>query len=118
MHVVSKNLPFLIELGSTTINFQKARISARLHYDHVGDDQPKEVDYVKQPPMTYKTFVNDVGSRATVEIRILVLSSQHEDSNFVVKISVVDGNTNVGGEVLSEAMRGKPAIRSVYRMIE
>jgi len=112
VHVVSKNLPFLIELGSFSLNFHRARLSARLHYDAVTDQPFKQVDYVKQEPMTYKTFINEDGDRATVEIRILVLSSQHEDSNFVLKIGAIDSNTNLAYEVFSEPMRvvSKPSL--------
>lgn len=88
IHVVSKNLPFVIHVGSDSINLHNARLYAKLFYDSDIDTNFKEVDHVKQEPMTYKCFVNLSGDSATLEFRVFVLTSQHEDSLFRVKIGV------------------------------
>jgi hypothetical protein len=103
VHVVAKNLPFVLEVGSDNINLHSARIYARLFYDADYDNEFKQVDYVKQEPMTYKSFVSANGDRATVEIRLMVLTSQHEDSLFRVKVGIVANDVTY--EVMSDPIR-------------
>jgi len=54
--------------------------------------------------MTYKSFVSAAGDRATIEIRLLVLTSQHEDSLFRVKVAVTSQQEQTF-EVISEPIR-------------
>jgi hypothetical protein len=112
IHVVAKNLPFVIEVKSS-FNLNAVRFYACLCYDH--DDYGvdfKQVDFVKQAPLTFKAFVHSTGDSASVEIRLQVLSSHMEDSLFRVKIGFVDSASNTNMEVISEAMRvvSKPAL--------
>src|SRR5690349_1442868 len=46
VHVVSKNLPFVIQVGSSSLDLHNARLYARLLYDSDHDMNFKEVDYV------------------------------------------------------------------------
>jgi len=103
-HVVAKGLPFTLDVSSENVNLHNARLYAKLFYDSDFDDDFKSVDYVKSEPMTYKVFISTGGDRATIECRIFVLTSQHEDSLFRVKAGCVFGN-NAAVEVTSEPIR-------------
>jgi len=106
VHVVAKNIPFILEIGSNSINFKgKSKIAVKLYYDSATDTDFKQVDYLKQEPMSYKVFPNDVGDKATIEIRLLVLTSQHEDSLFRVKITASENNTTTSYDAFSEPLR-------------
>ncbi len=56
VHCVAKNLPFLIEIGSSGVNFKdkSVKLSVKLYYDGATQSDFKPVDYVKQSPMSYK----------------------------------------------------------------
>jgi len=55
-----------------------------LHYDCEGGD--KEVDYIKTKPLEFKPNPTENGQLLEVELRIKVLSSQHEDMLFKIKL--------------------------------
>jgi hypothetical protein len=101
---VSIGLPFTLDVSSENINLHNARLYAKLYYDSDFDEDFKPVDYVKVEPMTYKVFISAGGDRATIECRIFVLTSQHEDSLFRVKAGCVFGS-NPALEVTSEPIR-------------
>lgn len=114
VYVVAKNLPFLMEVGST-LSLNDVKLYARLYYDndYVQDfSELKPVDFVNQEPLKYRTFVSDQGDKATVELRIFVLSSQHEDSLFRVKVGMVDLNSNTTYEITSAPIKclSKPSL--------
>jgi hypothetical protein len=89
IHVVVKNSPFSFTLGVTNSNMQKADLNqiafqGHLLYDCEGD---KEVDFVKVKPVDFKFTPTDNGERLECEVRIKVLTSQHEDMLFKVKVT-------------------------------
>jgi hypothetical protein len=75
VHVVVKNLVFQIEIGSA-VDLNKCTLDVKLLYDTDRDDPRVEVTYIKNEPMEYKVKISESGIKATVEIRIKVLSSQ------------------------------------------
>lgn len=112
--VVAKNLPFLMEVGSS-LSLHDLKLYARLYYDNdyvLDFSELKPVDFVNQEPLKYRTFVSDQGDKATVELRIFVLSSQHEDSLFRVKIGMVDTSSNTTYEITSAPIKclSKPSL--------
>lgn len=108
---VVKNLVFNIEIGST-IDLNTCAspgIEAKLLYEYDEDDgrktvKDREVSYVKNQPLDYKLKISEGGKKATLELRIKVLTSQHEDMLFQVYISA----TSPGGQpfgVLSQPIK-------------
>jgi len=85
--VVAKGLAFSIDITAPSVNFQCARIYAKLYYD-ADDEDYKPIELPKSDPLTYKVFMSSCGDRATVECRIYVLTSQHENALFRVKIGL------------------------------
>jgi len=88
VHNVIKNHPFTLRVGyngDSSINFNNVNTEAILVYDQEGPE--KEVDFVKAKPLEYFTHTNDKGDQLFVQIRIKVLSSQHEDMFFRVKLN-------------------------------
>eukprot|EP01133_Synstelium_polycarpum_P006792 gene6792-7896_t len=93
IRVVIKNSPFTIQLKlrKHDIDLNHVAFEATLLYDN--DQVPteeKEVDYVKSKPVEHKATPNEIGDMVTVELRIKVLTSQHEDMFFKVKIEGFD----------------------------
>jgi hypothetical protein len=98
IHVVVKNAPFTIQLGLTNkflgnipIDLKKFGFDAILLYDSPEPD--KGVDYVKVKPIDFKPTVSENGDSIMAELRIKVLTSQHENSFFRVKIVALDPAT-------------------------
>jgi hypothetical protein len=88
VHIVVKNSPFHLQLGVTNSNkcrvdFNQIAFEAFLLYDC---DDLKEVDFVKVKPMEFKATPSENGQQLQVELRIKVLTSQHEDMLFRVKV--------------------------------
>jgi len=92
VHVVIKNSPFVVQLATTKtcdVDLRHVAFEATLLYDTDGE---KGVDFVKVKPIEFKSAPNeDSGDQCAVELRIKVLTSQHEDmfflrSEFKVKI--------------------------------
>lgn len=96
LHVVSKNLPFSIKFVQEPhlCSFAEAVIKCKLFYDWNDNEPQKEVDYVKHEPLEYRVHISDDGLEVTVECRAKVLTSQHEDSYFRVKVLVTFPNLN------------------------
>eukprot|EP01103_Thecamoeba_quadrilineata_P014624 TRINITY_DN439_c0_g1_i2.p1 TRINITY_DN439_c0_g1~~TRINITY_DN439_c0_g1_i2.p1 ORF type:complete len:414 (-),score=81.56 TRINITY_DN439_c0_g1_i2:37-1278(-) len=99
VHVVVKNAPFLVQIALTSQHFMNQMVNlnnftfdAVLLYDS-DSQQEKFVDYVKVKPVDHKPTVNETGDQVTMELRIKVLTSQHENSFFRVKIFLLDPNT-------------------------
>jgi len=96
-HVVIKNTPFMLQLGllnnvlfNHVFNFNQFTLEAKLLYDTEGE---KEVDFVKVKPLDFKTHLSERGEQCTMEARIKVLSSQHEDLFFRIKVIALDART-------------------------
>jgi len=96
IHVVVKNSPFLLKLGfvgaNSAFDLNQVTFEATLFYDC---DESKEVDYVKVKPFEFKAQANEEGGEVDVEIRIKVLTSQHEDMLFKIKIVGYHPNTRI-----------------------
>jgi hypothetical protein len=86
IHVVIKNSPFVVQIGvarNCEIDLNRIAFDCSLLYDTEGE---KGVDFVKLKPIEYKCVPNESGDQVSVELRIKVLTSQHEDMFFKVKI--------------------------------
>jgi flagellar hook-basal body complex protein FliE len=85
--VVVKNSPFHFQIGVTgstsKVDFNQIAFDSFLQYDCEGN---KEVDYVKVKPIEFKPTPSENGLNLEVELRIKVLTSQHEDMLFKVRI--------------------------------
>jgi len=94
VNVVVKGSPFTFQVGLTgyvranrVFNFNHITIQTKLVYD---GDEDKEVDFVKTKPLESKPKISPSGEYAYLELRIQVLSSQHEDSFFRIKVIALD----------------------------
>jgi hypothetical protein len=79
IHVVIKNSPFVVQIGvarNCEIDLNRIAFECSLLYDTEGE---KGVDFVKLKPIEYKCVPNESGDQVSVELRIKVLTSQHED---------------------------------------
>eukprot|EP01117_Protostelium_nocturnum_P001848 TRINITY_DN1232_c0_g1_i1.p1 TRINITY_DN1232_c0_g1~~TRINITY_DN1232_c0_g1_i1.p1 ORF type:complete len:295 (+),score=120.20 TRINITY_DN1232_c0_g1_i1:205-1089(+) len=89
VHVVVKNIVFTVELASS-FELSRAQLEAKLIYDYDRDDQEiVDVPYVKSEPIDSKMIIVE-SYKAVSEIRIKVLTSQHEDMLFRVKFTASD----------------------------
>jgi len=81
-------------------------LEAKLLYDFdKPEDSKMEVSYVKHQPLEYKVNISESGLKAIVEIKIKVLTSQHEDMLFRIRFSAVDPVTNLEFQVFSEPIK-------------
>jgi len=90
VHVVIKNSPFVVQLATTRnceVDLNHVAFEATLLYDTEGE---KGVDFVKVKPIEFKSVPNEAGDQCSVELRIKVLTSQHEDMFFKVRIQGQD----------------------------
>jgi len=69
------------------IDLNHVAFEAALLYDTEGD---KGVDFVKVKPIEYKCVPSEAGDQVAIELRIKVLTSQHEDMFFKVSIQGQD----------------------------
>lgn len=72
------------------INFNHVAFNCELLYDVEG---LKEVDYIKDKPFLFKAKPNDRGDQVQLELRLKVLTSQHEDMFFICSIQGFDPHT-------------------------
>lgn len=90
IHVVIKNSPFIVQIGvakNCEIDLNHVAFEAFLLYDTEGD---KGVDFVKVKPIEFKCVPSEAGDQVAIELRIKVLTSQHEDMFFKVAIQGQD----------------------------
>ncbi|EFA82736.1 putative transcriptional regulator [Heterostelium album PN500] len=88
VHVVVKNTPFGITIKSndpTRVNFHNYVVKSTLLYDC---DPPKPVDFIHQEPLQYVATVNEEGDEVVVDIKMSILSSQHQGSLFIVVLHI------------------------------
>jgi len=107
VHVVVKNLVFVMEVSSS-LDLSKCSLEARLLYDFDREEDAKaalEVSYVKNEPLEYKVSLTDGGYKASVELRIKVLTSQHEDMLFRVRLSAADPISGTTFGVISQPIK-------------
>jgi len=106
VHVVVKNIAFTMDVEAQGLDLLKANMSAKLIYDYDKDNDPRvEVSYVKNEPLDYRVNLFDNGAKAIVEIKIKVLTSQHEDMLFRVQLCAVDSATSEQLEVTSKPIK-------------
>jgi hypothetical protein len=89
VYVVVKNSPFHLEIyctDLTPIDYNNIRFDATVVYDAEGD---RQVDYVKEEPMSFR-LVDMERDRFKLEVRIKILTSQHEDMLFRVRLLGID----------------------------
>lgn len=92
VHVVVKNSPFQLisRIRGTSVNLHQFSHDLKLMYDM---EEEKEVSWVKQKPVEYKTVISEDGAQISLEaIKIKVLSSHHEDNLFRLKLTTWDPN--------------------------
>jgi len=94
IYVVVKNAPFTLHVGvnpsfqhQEKIDLNNYALDVSLVYDDV---EQKEVDYVKSKPVEFKTTLSEHGDQATLELKIKVLTSQHENSFFRLKVFAIN----------------------------
>jgi hypothetical protein len=97
VHVVVKKSPFQIQVGfrlgvNPPLDFNNYTYDAVLLYD---SHDSKPVDYVRDKPVDIRTQVSESGEELSVELKVKVLTSQHENSLFRIKIIVLDPNTGL-----------------------
>merc|ERR1712137_1224489 len=95
MGVIKNNqFTILVELPkSTKQTFNNLTIEAHLMYDC--SPKPKPVLQVRQTPYKYKGIVErDDPRKCTLQVSISILSSQHENMNFVLELTARDSNSN------------------------
>ncbi|PRP81716.1 hypothetical protein PROFUN_10816 [Planoprotostelium fungivorum] len=113
LHVVAKAIPFIIGLAADGMSFHDIDIHIKLFYDddleeeHVSRKKRKlpssagrEVEAPRSSPLEHVTHINEEGNHASVEIKINVLSSQHEGSYFRVRFLFTQKDDE--GQVISE----------------
>ncbi len=112
VHIVVKSSPFHIQLGlanpnTCKVDFNQIAFDAQLIYDCDGD---KEVDFVKVKPLEFKSNPSENGQILDTELRIKVLTSQHEDLLFKIRISG-------SNPITREEIPGLAAISSPIKVI-
>ena len=99
VHVVVKNTPFnvVLNFGSSAktpldrIDFGRCTVGVDVHYDSENPNEGKKVNLLNTKPCEFKVHLNEKKvDEATLEIRMKVLTSQHEDMLFRLHISVSD----------------------------
>jgi len=110
VHNVVKNMPFTIIVGSSGVNLTKGNLEARLIYNSA---DRKEVPFLAKSPLEYFTHFNTSGDEVTIEFRIKVLSSQLENSTFLIKVFVKHDAKSA--EVCSQPIRSVSKVQQIQR---
>eukprot|EP00211_Chloroparvula_japonica_P005870 CAMPEP_0119120956 /NCGR_PEP_ID=MMETSP1310-20130426/1784_1 /TAXON_ID=464262 /ORGANISM="Genus nov. species nov., Strain RCC2339" /LENGTH=357 /DNA_ID=CAMNT_0007110479 /DNA_START=71 /DNA_END=1144 /DNA_ORIENTATION=+ len=111
-----KNMPFALDLSvvnnfpqtsSKFINFRRCSVEASVCYDARDPAEGKKVELVSsKKPVTYKFQVSDKNvDEGSLEVRMLVLTSQHEDSLFRLHVRVLDSHQELVLSTISEAIK-------------
>lgn len=107
LHYVIKNNTYSVDISlpSSVPTFSSLALEAEILYD--SQPKPKDVFQVKATPFKYKGVVDNKNKRrCTLEFSVSVLSSQHEDMNFLVHIVCRDTTTQrLVAEGYSEPMQ-------------
>ncbi|KAL7712257.1 Uncharacterized protein QTN25_010092 [Entamoeba marina] len=98
--VVVKQCNFVLTISSKNHVLDGAEVTCELLYDSK-DMQP--VSYINQPPIKYKALQANEHS-INIECKLNVLSSQHEDHFFRVKVVVIINGETIGN-VFSSPIR-------------
>lgn len=104
--VVVKNIAFTLEMDAN-FDLGKANLGARLFYDWDDDKSQggREVNLVRHEPFEYKVNLHEGGHRASFEIKIKVLTSQHEDMLFRIRFTANDPITHKTIEAYSTPIK-------------
>lgn len=95
LHIVAKNIAFVINVGAT-FDLAKYPPTAKLIYDSPSyETDEREVEAVKSSTLEILSHVDETGFKAAVEVKVGVLSSQHEGSYFRVKFLARDPITGL-----------------------
>jgi hypothetical protein len=81
--VKKKGFPIKISTEDKNLDFSKVAFLVSLLYDNTAKSA---VDFIEQVPLTFKTKLSKDKKTATLEVSVLVLSSQYENSLFLIKI--------------------------------
>jgi len=104
-----KNTPFILELCLThpvllngqLVDLHHLLIDVSLLYDC---DPCKPVSFIRSKPCEHKLCINDRGDQLSLNTRIKVLTSQHEDMLFRIKITLLEPKTKREFDPPLEAM--------------
>lgn len=103
VHVVVKNHPFDVHLSFLSSKLNKnVKFVAKLVYD---TPEAKEVDFVRNKPMDYKTSFFRDGEKIIMEFRLKVLTRQLEDMFFLIRIDAVNESNRVLCSTLSNPIK-------------
>ena len=100
VHVVVKQCNFVVAVSSRTRPLDRAEVACSLVYD---EPQRRPVSFINQPPLKYRVAFASPTS-FTVDCKVNVLSSQHEDHLFRVRVAVSCDGKPVG-ETFSHPIR-------------
>lgn len=81
--VKKKGFPIKVSTENQDFDFSKVNLNVSLLYDN---NSQAPVDFIEQVPLTIKTKISKDKMSATIDVTILVLSSQLENSLFLIKI--------------------------------
>jgi len=100
VHVVVKNTPFNVHLAfganyaknlNERIDFSRCTVSVDVHYDSDVPVEGKKVSLLTSKPCEYRVHLSEKKvDEAILEVRMKVLTSQHEDMLFRLHILVTD----------------------------
>lgn len=99
LHYVIKNQPFEVDVrllsNDQSVDFASAPPKATLLYHTADGSGDREVTRVRMQPMKYKGVRDPQDPTCCrLNVAISVLSSQHEDMNFKLKVEAVDARTS------------------------
>jgi len=103
---------------SSSIDLNQTPIHTKLFYDSNSESSGKEVETLKGYPLDSVAHVNSMGDKAAVEVRVSVLSSQHEGAFFRIKLSCTDPDTENIIEAMSQPIKVISKRNQVRKMIE
>jgi len=113
LHIVAKNVPFTLHVLSSA-NLNSSPLTAKLFFDRQGEE--KEVEALKASPVEYTAHIDETGHRAVLEVRVNVLSSQHEGVNFFIRIRTVDNGRPL--ETVTNPMRVISKRRQAVKIVQ
>ncbi|EGC35046.1 hypothetical protein DICPUDRAFT_55408 [Dictyostelium purpureum] len=97
VHIVVKNTSFVLKIKSldiSKVNFSSSCVKAGLYY--VGDPL-KEVSFIQNPPITYVGSSCKNGEQFAIDIKISILSSQHQGNLFYILVTASPDASNKNG---------------------
>ena len=95
LHYVIKNQNYIYELtlSSTALDFSHFHLEVELLYDNA---DKKEITSLRVKPIAFRASVCPTDARRMlVDAMIAILSSHHEDMNFVLRFFLVDSRTKL-----------------------